>query len=70
MQVRERATISVEEAGRLVGIGRALAYEAAGRGELGGAIRIGRRLIVPVAPLAAQLGLTVSEALARLEEGE
>ena len=42
-----RRTITVEEAGRLLGVGRNTAYEAAGRGEIP-TIRIGRRLLVPV----------------------
>lgn len=42
-----RRTISVEEAGRRLGVSRNTAYEAAGRGEIP-TIRIGRRLLVPV----------------------
>ncbi|WP_409568315.1 helix-turn-helix domain-containing protein [Methylobacterium sp. E-041] len=42
-----RKTISVEEAGRQLGISRNTAYEAAGRGEIP-TIRIGRRMLVPV----------------------
>jgi excisionase family DNA binding protein len=41
-----RETLSVEEAGRVLGIGRALSYELARRGELP-AIRLGHRLVVP-----------------------
>jgi excisionase family DNA binding protein len=48
--VFERVTISVEEAGRLLGISRGSAYEAARRGDIP-TIRIGKRLIVPVAGL-------------------
>jgi excisionase family DNA binding protein len=48
-------TITVEEAGRLLGIGRSLAYEAARRGELP-TIRLGRRLLVPTARLQALVG--------------
>jgi excisionase family DNA binding protein len=44
---RDRLTMTVEEAGRLLGIGRSQAYEAARRGELP-SIRIGRRILVPV----------------------
>jgi excisionase family DNA binding protein len=50
------ATITVEEAGRLLGVSRSAAYRAAGRGELP-TIRIGRRLLVPTAKLKAMLGL-------------
>ena len=43
---RERLTLSVEEAGRLLGISRALAYELVARGELP-SLRLGRRIVVP-----------------------
>ena len=53
-----RRTISVEEAGRLLGLGRGLAYEAARLGTIP-AIRMGdRRLVVPLAKLAVLLGET------------
>jgi len=42
----ERRTISVEEAGKLLGISRNSAYAAAARGDLPGALRIGRRIVV------------------------
>ena len=51
----ERRTVNVEEAGQLLGISRALAYEAARRGELP-AIRVGRRLLVPLAAVQRLLG--------------
>jgi len=41
-----KQTITVEEAGRLLGIGRGLAYEAARRGDIP-PLGIGRRLVVP-----------------------
>jgi len=47
---QDRATISVPEAGRRLGIGRNSAYEAARRGTIP-AIRIGKLLRVPVAAL-------------------
>ena len=47
-------TISIEEASRRLGIGKNQAYEAAGRGEIP-TIRIGRRLLVPVAALDQML---------------
>ncbi|WCS24476.1 helix-turn-helix domain-containing protein [Methylobacterium sp. NMS14P] len=52
-------TISVEEAGRWLGVSRNTAYEAAGRGEIP-TIRIGRLLRVPVAPFERLLGLGAS----------
>lgn len=42
----KRQTLTVSEAGRLLGIGRNSAYEAVRRGQLY-AIRLGRRLVVP-----------------------
>lgn len=40
------ATYSVTEAARLIGISRSSAFEAARRGDLPGAIRIGHRVVV------------------------
>jgi excisionase family DNA binding protein len=51
----EPLTISVEDAARLMGISRGLAYEAARRGELP-VIRLGRRLLVPRARLLDLVG--------------
>lgn len=42
----EKLTITVEEAGQLLGISRALAYEMARTGKLP-TLRFGRRLVVP-----------------------
>ena len=47
---KKRATLSVPEAGRILGIGKQLAYAAAHNGELP-VIKIGRRLLVPRAAL-------------------
>lgn len=44
----ERKTITVEQAGKALGISRNAAYEAVRRGEIP-AIRIGRLLLVPKA---------------------
>ena len=58
--VRTSATLTVPEAARLLGIGRNLAYEIAARdGEIAGvpAIRVGRRLLIPLARLLEVLGL-------------
>src|SRR5215218_5368824 len=53
-EVKQR-TLTVEEAGKLLGVGRGLAYELAERGEIP-AVRLGRRLVVPRARLMALLG--------------
>jgi excisionase family DNA binding protein len=45
-----RRTLTVPEAGRLLGLGRQASYEAARRGELP-VLRIGRRLLVPAPAL-------------------
>jgi excisionase family DNA binding protein len=48
--VEERLTFTLNEAARRLGISRALAYEAARRGELP-VCRIGRRMLIPRAAL-------------------
>jgi excisionase family DNA binding protein len=52
--VLERLTYTLTEAARRLGISRALAYEAANRGELP-VCPIGRRVLVPRAALARLL---------------
>jgi excisionase family DNA binding protein len=42
----QRLTMSVEEAGRLLGISRGLAYVLVNRGDIP-SIRLGRRIVVP-----------------------
>ena len=54
MPHQERRTISVEDAGRMLGLSRASSYQAAANGELP-TIRIGRRLLVSKAALAKLL---------------
>lgn len=51
-------TVSVEEAGELLGISRRSAYRAAERGELP-VVRVGRRILVPSAKLLALLGVRI-----------
>ena len=51
-----RLTVTVEEAARLLGIGRQSAYQAARAGELP-TIKLGRRLLVPRAQIDRMLGL-------------
>ena len=60
------ATFTILQAARLLGISRGSCYEAARSGELAGipVLRVGRRLLVPRAPLLELLGLdeqTVNE---------
>ncbi|MDO8750682.1 MAG: helix-turn-helix domain-containing protein [Dehalococcoidia bacterium] len=50
----ERVTYTVDEARRLLGLGRASAYEAIRKGEIP-VLHIGRRLLVPRAALLKML---------------
>ena len=54
-----RVTVSIEEAARLLGLGRSAAYEAARRGELP-TRRLGRRPLVPVLALLEWLGAAMA----------
>ena len=55
-----RPTISVPDAGKLFyGLARNAAYEAAKSGDIQ-TIKVGGRIVVPVAPLAEKLGLKTS----------
>ena len=51
----DRLVYTVPEAGRLLGLGRNAAYEAAKRGDIP-TIRMGRLLLVPKAPLHKLVG--------------
>jgi len=51
----EPQTITVEQAGAMLGIGRGLAYELAKRGELPGVLRLGHRYVVSRQRLEATL---------------
>lgn len=50
----ERVTVSVEEAGQVLGLSRGAAYNAARRGDIP-TLKIGMRLIVSTAQLLAML---------------
>lgn len=50
------ATISVEQAAKVLGVGRTAAYEAARRGEFP-TRKLGRRVVVPVPALLEWLGV-------------
>lgn len=49
-----RLTVTVQEAARLLGIGRQLAYEGVRQGQIPN-IRVGRRILVPRAALEKML---------------
>ena len=53
----EKMTFTVEEAAKILGLGRSAAYQAAQRGDIP-TLRIGRRLLVPTAGLEQMLGVT------------
>lgn len=55
-EVSTKATISVEQAAKVLGLGRTAAYEAARRGEFP-TRKLGRRVVVPVPALLAWLGV-------------
>lgn len=57
-----KLTVTVEEAGRMVGISRGAAYQAVRTGELPSR-RFGGRIVVPLAELRAMMGA------AELQEG-
>jgi excisionase family DNA binding protein len=61
-ELSERATITVPEAAKVLGISRDAAYALARAGELPGVIRLGRRLIVAVPLLLQALGATTTNA--------
>lgn len=56
----ERLTLTVEETAEKLGISRGLAYEAVANGEIP-VVRVGRRLLVPVAALEKMLETSRSE---------
>lgn len=52
---RQTPTVTVIEAGEILGIGKQTAYSAASHGDIP-TLRLGRRLVVPTAKLARLLG--------------
>lgn len=50
----DKKTLTVDEAAQLLGVGRSTAYEAVRRGEIP-VVRIGKRLLVPMAALEKML---------------
>lgn len=55
-KANQRLTVSVEEAGRLLGISRGHAYALVNRGEIP-RLRLGRRIVVPLRALDRLLDL-------------
>ena len=58
---QERLTLTVEEAGELLGISRALAYEMARTGQLP-TLRFGKRIVVPKKAIESMLERPVATA--------
>ena len=54
--LRRRPTITIREYAAFVGVSKDTAYEAAARGDLR-VLHLGRRVIVPTAPVLESLGL-------------
>lgn len=54
--IRHQATITIDQAAQLLGLGRSAAYEAVRRGQLPSR-RLGRRLFIPVPALLDWLGV-------------
>ena len=54
-QQQEKQTFTVEEAAKILGVGRQTAYDLARKGELPGVRRLGRRVIVSKTELEAYL---------------
>lgn len=62
------ATVSVPDAGRLFfNLARNASYDAAKRGDIP-TVKIGGKIMVPVAPVAAKLGLCMQVAGSRAED--
>ena len=58
--LRRRPTITIREYAAFVGVSKDTAYEAAARGELR-VLHLGRRVLVPTAPVLESLGLDAAE---------
>lgn len=56
-EIRDRAVLTVPEAGAVLGLGRSASYEAARRNEIP-VLRLGRRRVVPVPLLLSLLGVS------------
>lgn len=60
MRTDRPLTLSVTEAGNLLGVSRSTAYELVRTGELA-SVQLRRRVLVPVAVVANRLGITVAD---------
>ncbi|WP_286960201.1 MULTISPECIES: helix-turn-helix domain-containing protein [Arsenicicoccus] len=58
--IANRYTVTVREAAQVLGIGRDVCYRAVRAGQIP-SLRLGRRIVVPVAPLLGMLGVSPHE---------
>jgi excisionase family DNA binding protein len=56
MDINQPLTLTVEQTAKLLGIGRSTAYELVRTGDIP-SLRLGRRIVVPIAQLADRLGV-------------
>jgi excisionase family DNA binding protein len=68
MTTNQPLTLTVEQAAKVLGVGRSTAYELARSGDLT-CIRLRRRIVVPVAHLAESLGVDRDAVWEALAEG-
>ena len=65
MRPNESLTITVPEAGELLGLSRNAAYEAVARGEIP-SVRVGKRILVPRAGIEQMLNEAIAKAQQRI----
>ena len=66
MRTNQSLTMTIAQAAEVLGIGRATAYALVGTGDIA-SVRLGRRIVVPVAHLAERLGVDRDDVWAALE---
>jgi excisionase family DNA binding protein len=64
-----RLTVTVEEAGALLGVGRSTAYELVRSGDIP-CIRLRRRIVVPIGRLAERLRVSTADILGAIDVAE
>lgn len=69
MRTDHPLTLTVEQAGHVLGIGRSTAYELVHSGDLK-CIHLRRRIVIPVAHLAERLGATTADVWTVLAAGQ
>jgi excisionase family DNA binding protein len=64
MDINQPLTLTVEQTAKLLGIGRSTAYELVHTGDIP-SLRLGRRIVVPIALLRPLLGICADRSLGR-----